>query len=86
MTRDREISEAIDEAYRKASNKAYFANGFRAGVKFIEQEQVKNLTIPVVSNRRELLIAIETKRINSYTDEEINTMYKQINGVLDSNL
>ena len=31
-----QISEALDIAYKKAGNNAYFGNGFEAGVKSVE--------------------------------------------------
>jgi hypothetical protein len=46
MITEKQINEALGEAYKKAGVNAYFGNGFQAGVKFA-QEQIKNLAIPV---------------------------------------
>lgn len=55
---EKEIVKGIDEAYKKAGSNAYFSNGFQAGVDFA-LKQVENLTIPDVSQHRELLLAYE---------------------------
>lgn len=45
---EKQIKEGLEKAYKKAGHNAYFANGFEAGVKFV-QDLVEKLTIPVDS-------------------------------------
>jgi myo-inositol-hexaphosphate 3-phosphohydrolase len=44
-----EMSNALDEAYKKAGDNAYFANGFALGVEFALQ-QVKSVDLADVVN------------------------------------
>lgn len=39
---DKQIQEALDDAYKKAGQHAYFGNGFRAGVEFAIEQVKKN--------------------------------------------
>lgn len=43
---DEEMKKALDKAYKKAGDNAYFGNGFKAGVKFasgLSEMKVKEL-------------------------------------------
>lgn len=61
-----QMSKALDEAYKKAGQNAYFVNGFKAGVVFA-QEQFKILNIPVVSGSA--ITANKLKQMDSDIDE-----------------
>ena len=83
MTRDREISEAIDEAYKKAGSNAYFANGFKAGVAFMEHKLVKNnVDLADVSKRYTIKYMIigcrDIKTINYLANSEEEALGKLV--------
>jgi len=42
---DQEISKAMDSAYKKAGNNAYFGNGFKAGVELMQQKNNEMLNL-----------------------------------------
>ena len=50
-----EMSNALDEAYKKAGDNAYFANGFAFGVEFALQ-QVKSVDLADVVGQSEQFI------------------------------
>lgn len=39
---EKEIEIALDEAYKKAGDNAYFGNGFRAGIDFVLKQPIGN--------------------------------------------
>lgn len=41
IARKHEVKAALNEAYKRAGNNAYFANGFSAGVEFATQKTAK---------------------------------------------
>lgn len=51
------IEQGLDEAYKKAGENAYFANGFKAGVEFaqrwipIEESSPKDFQVVLVRNK-----------------------------------
>jgi len=70
----KEIVEAtIKECYPKFVSVTTLPSDFETQVLNEVREQVKNLNIPTVSNRRELLISYTLKML-SCTDEHAETM------------
>ena len=66
-----EIRDKVEDVYIKETERFAFLDPNKIDIRYVEwleQKLVKNLTIPCVSDRRELLIAFCNKWNNDRTD------------------
>ena len=65
---NKEISKAMDSAYKKAGNNAYFGNGFKAGVELMQQKN--NEMLNLLNKAKDAFSSSVFKRIGSKASVE----------------